>query len=114
YENAVYGTRLTAMKVDGRFTNDRLQVESLTARAGSGTVSASGFVSLSSAEGFPIQLGMDLNNAQLATGQDLAAQATGQIRVVNGPGQPATISGRIALPETRYRIVREGSAKVAT
>jgi len=114
YENALYGTRLTAMKISGRFTNDRLQVESLTARAGSGTVSASGFVSLSSSEGFPIQLGIDLSNAQLATGQDLAAQATGQLRVINGPGQPATVSGRIALPETRYRIVRQGSAKVAT
>jgi translocation and assembly module TamB len=114
YENALYGTRLTAMKIDGRFTNDRLQVESLTARAGSGTVSASGFVSLSSAQGFPMQLGMDLNNAQLATGQDLAAQATGQIRVVNGPDQPATVSGRITLPETRYRIVRQGAAGVST
>jgi translocation and assembly module TamB len=114
YENAVYGTRLTNMAVTGRFTNDRLQVESLTARAGGGTVSASGFVSLSSDQGFPIQLGIDMNNAQLATGQDLAAQATGQIKLVNGRGQPPTISGTINLPETRYRIVRQGSAKVAT
>ncbi|HEX7858419.1 MAG TPA: translocation/assembly module TamB domain-containing protein [Sphingobium sp.] len=114
YENQTYGTRLTNMKVQGRFTNDRLQVESLTAQAGKGTVSASGFVSLSSEQGFPIQLGLDMNNAQLATGSDLAAQVSGQLRIVNGPGQPPMVSGKISLPETRYTIVREGAAKVAT
>jgi len=114
YENAVYGTRLTNMKVDGRFTNDRLQVDSLTAQAGSGTVSASGFVSLSSEQGFPLQLGIDMSNAQLATGSDLSAQASGQLKIVNGPGQPPTISGKIDLPETRYRIVTQGTARVAT
>ncbi|HEX7821151.1 MAG TPA: translocation/assembly module TamB domain-containing protein [Sphingobium sp.] len=114
YENAAYGTRLTEMKVQGRFTNDRLQVESLTAKAGSGTVSANGFVSLSAEQGFPLQLGLDMDRAQLASGQDLAAQVTGQIKVVNGPNQPATVSGRITLPETRYKIVRQGSVEVAT
>ncbi|WP_234149870.1 translocation/assembly module TamB domain-containing protein [Sphingobium sufflavum] len=114
YENAAYGTRLTDMKVQGRFTNDRLQVESLTARAGAGTVSAKGFVSLSAEQGFPLQLGLDMDRAQMASGQDLAAQVTGQIKVVNGPNQPATVSGRITLPETRYKIVRQGSAEVAT
>jgi len=114
YENAQYGTRLTNLAVQGQFTNDRLQVESLTARAGSGTVSASGFVSLSSEQGFPIQLGIAMDKAQLATGSDLEAEASGEIRVVNGPGQPPTISGRITLPETRYRIVYQGSAEVAT
>lgn len=113
YENQQYGTRLTNMKVSGRFTNDRLEVETLTANAGDGTVSGSGFVSLSSAEGFPVQLALDLDNAQLATGSDLATAATGQLRVINSLSQPATISGRLSLPETRYQIVYEGSAKVA-
>jgi len=114
YENAHYGTRLTDMQVSGRFTNERLQVEKLTAKAGDGTISASGFVSLSSDQGFPIQLGIDMNRAQLARGQDLAAAASGQIRLVNGPGQEPTITGKVDLPETRYRIVRQGSAKVTT
>ncbi len=114
YENAQYGTRLTNMQVDGRFTNDRLEVQSLTATAGSGTVSASGFVSLSSDQGYPIQLGIDMNNAQLASGQDLAAQVTGQLKIVNGGGQAPMISGKIDLPETRYQIAYQGSAKVST
>lgn len=114
YENNAYGTRLTNMKLRGEFTNDRLQVTELTATAGDGTISGSGFVSLSSEKGFPIQLALDLDNAQLARGNDLAASATGQIQVINNASERAVIRGRIRLPETRYKIVREGSTKVAT
>ncbi|MEW4466976.1 translocation/assembly module TamB domain-containing protein [Parasphingorhabdus sp. JC815] len=114
YVNQQYGTRLTNMQLRGRFTNDRLEVEKLTATAGDGTVSGSGFVSLSSKQGFPVQLALDLDNAQLAKGSDLAAAATGQLQVVNSPNQPGTISGTLRLPETRYKIVRQGAAEVAT
>jgi translocation and assembly module TamB len=114
YENEQYGTRLTNMRVRGSFTGDRLQVEELSARAGSGTVRGQGFVSLSSAQGFPVQLALDLDNARLAEGNDLAATASGQLRIINSASEPALISGTIRLPETRYRIVRQGSARVAT
>ncbi|QTD55800.1 translocation/assembly module TamB domain-containing protein [Parasphingorhabdus cellanae] len=113
YQNNQYGTKLTNMRLRGNFTNDRLEVTTLTAQAGEGTISGQGFVSLSSDQGFPIQLALDLDNAQLAEGSDLAASATGQIQIVNNPSQPATITGRIRLPETRYKIVREGSTQVA-
>lgn len=114
YENNQYGTKLTKMRLRGNFTNDRLEVTELTAKAGEGTISGEGFVSLSSEQGFPIQLALDLDNAQLAEGSDLAASATGQIEIVNNTSQPATIKGRIRLPETRYKIVQQGSTEVAT
>jgi translocation and assembly module TamB len=113
YENEQYGTRLTNMRLRGSFTGDRLQVEELTARAGEGTIRGEGFVSLSSAQGFPVQLALDLDKARLAQGNDLAATATGQLRIINSAAQGAVISGTISLPETRYRIVRQGSARVA-
>ena len=113
YENEQYGTRLTNMRLRGSFTGDRLQVEELTARAGEGTIRGEGFVSLSSAQGFPVQLALDLDKARLAQGSDLAATATGQLRIINSAAQGAVISGTISLPETRYRIVRQGSARVA-
>ncbi|WP_446653621.1 translocation/assembly module TamB domain-containing protein [Blastomonas sp.] len=113
YENEQYGTRLTNMRLRGSFTGDRLQVEELTARAGEGTIRGEGFVSLSSAQGFPVQLALDLDRARLAQGNDLAATATGQLRIVNSAAQGAVISGTISLPETRYRIFRQGSARVA-
>ena len=42
YENLTYGTRLTNMVVNGRFSGDRLEIEQMTATAGDGTVTASG------------------------------------------------------------------------
>ncbi|MGE4432312.1 MAG: translocation/assembly module TamB domain-containing protein [Sphingobium sp.] len=114
YENAAYGTKLTDMQVRGTFTNDRLQVESLTARAGNGTVSASGFVSLNADEGYPIQLGIDMQKAQLAKAQGLEAEASGNIQIASGGGQQPTIKGAITLPETHYQIVYQGSTQIAT
>jgi translocation and assembly module TamB len=114
YENNVYGTKLTRMKVRGTFTNDQLNVTELTAIAGKGTVSGKGFVSLSSDRGFPVQLNLDLDGARIANSDYIASEATGNISVVNNPGAPATITGTLRLPETRYKIVRQTSAKVAT
>lgn len=114
YDNGQYGTRLTRIHLRGSFTGDKLQVESLTARAGEGTVSGQGFVSLSSSEGFPAQLDLDLKRAKIASGGSLSTVATGQVRVINAPGQAPLVKGKLSLPETHYRIVRQGSASVAT
>jgi translocation and assembly module TamB len=69
---------------------------------------------MSSAQGFPTQLGIDMERAQVASSQSLSARATGQLRIVNGAGQPPTISGRISLPETHYQIAYQANAQVAT
>ncbi len=114
YENDIYGTRLTQMRVRGIFTNDQLEVGELSAKAGDGTITGRGFVNLSSAKGFPIQLNLDLDRARVARSELISSSATGKISVVNSPDGEAVISGTLSLPETRYRIVRQGSAKVTT
>jgi translocation and assembly module TamB len=114
YENSIYGTKLTKLRVRGTFTNDQLDVTELTANAGKGTVSGKGFVSLSSARGFPVQLNLDLNNARIAKSNFIAAEASGKISIVNDENGPATITGTLRLPETRYKIVRQSSAAVPT
>ncbi len=114
YTNDTYGTRLTKMRVRGTFTNDRLEVSELSAVAGDGTVSGSGFISLSSDQGYPLQLDLKLDNAKLADSDGMEARATGTLAVVNNPNEPAVIRGKIELPETRYKIVRQGSAEVRT
>src|SRR3546814_17111465 len=43
YENQTYGTRLTDMVVDGRFTGNRLEIAKLTATAGDGSLQARGY-----------------------------------------------------------------------
>jgi translocation and assembly module TamB len=112
YENQEYGTRLTNMTLAGRFDGNRLQVETLTATAGNGTVSASGTVGLAAAAGYPMDVAIKLDRARLARSEGIAATATGQLRLTKAAGQTALLSGQLRLPETRYQIVREGAAQV--
>lgn len=114
YENDLYGTRLTKLRVRGEFTNDQLNVTELTANAGNGTVSGKGFVNLSSAKGFPLQLDLDLDRARVARSELISTVATGKVTVTNTPDGDALISGTLRLPETRFKIIRQGAAKVAT
>lgn len=112
YENQTYGTRLTNMVVNGRFTGNRLEIEQLTAKAGDGTVQAKGFISLASADGYPMNISATLDNARLAKSENIAARATGNLTLEKVAGQAALLSGSLRLPETRYKIVREGAAQV--
>ena len=112
YENQAYGTRLTNMVVNGRFTGNRLEIEQLTASAGDGTIQAKGFISLASADGYPMNISATLDNARLAKSENIAARATGSLTLEKVAGQTALLSGSLRLPETRYRIIREGAAQV--
>lgn len=111
YDNETYGTRLTNMKVDGQFSNDAFILNSLTATAGDGTVTAQGRVGLSAANDYPISLTADLNNARLARSDALGATATGKITVTKNPRE-AKIEGRLTIPEAHYEIIRQGAAEV--
>jgi translocation and assembly module TamB len=111
YENETLGTRLTAMRINGRFTSDRFELTELRATAGEGTVTAQGNVGLSAAAGFPIDVKAELRNAQLARSDALGATATGNIQVTNN-AQGGRISGKLTIPEARYEIIRQGSADV--
>lgn len=111
YENETYGTRLSAMRLTGRFTNDRFVLEDLRATAGEGTVTAQGFVGLAANSGFPIDVRANLNNARLARSDMIGATATGEVRVTNG-ANGGLIEGDIRIPEARYQVIRQGSAEV--
>ena len=112
YENQTYGTRLTNLAINGRFTGDRFEVQTLTANAGDGSLSAAGFVSLAADSGYPMDLRATLDNAELADSDMIAARASGEIRLTKAAGQNALLAGRIELPETRYQIIRQGAAEV--
>ena len=114
YENDLYGTRLTQLRVRGIFTNDQLEVSELSARAGPGTITGRGFVNLSLAKGFPVQLDLDLDRARIARSDLVTTTATGRVSVTHSQGGDAVVTGTLRLPETRFRIVRQGAAKVTT
>lgn len=112
YENQLFGTRLTGMNLTGRFNGDRLLVEKVTAKAGDGSIEASGFISLAAAQGYPMNINAKLNNARLARSDNLGAEATGDLQLVKTAGQTAILSGDLRIPEARYKYVREGAASV--
>jgi translocation and assembly module TamB len=111
YDNEVFGTRLSQMRLAGRFTNDRLEITTLDARAGDGTVKAQGSIGLAAASGFPIDFRATLDNARLARSDAIGATATGTVRLTNGP-QGGLIQGDLTIPEARYAIIRQGQAEV--
>ncbi|WP_425230319.1 translocation/assembly module TamB domain-containing protein [Sphingomonas sp.] len=111
YDNETYGTRLSQLRIAGRFTNDRLELTQLTARAGAGTVQAQGSIGLAANAGFPIDFRAQLNNAQLARSDALAATTTGTIHVTNGRNG-GLIEGELQVPNARYAIIRQGAAEV--
>ncbi|GGB32412.1 translocation/assembly module TamB [Sphingomonas metalli] len=111
YDNETYGTRLTRMQIAARFSNDRLELTRLQARAGDGTVEAQGSVGLAADSGYPIDLTARLTNARLANSDALAATTSGTVRLTNGR-DGGLIRGVLTVPNARYQIIRQGAAEV--
>jgi len=111
YDNETFGTRLSRMQLAARFNNDRLELTRLEARAGDGTISATGSVGIAAASGFPIDLRATLDNAELAKSDELAATTSGTIRLTNGPNG-GLIQGNLTVPNARYQIIKQGAAEV--
>ena len=112
YENEAFGTKLTNMKLNGTFASDRLQIDEMSAKAGDGTVIATGRIGFSAEQGFPMQIDVKMNNAQLASSDDLSATANGTLSIINN-AQGGLIRGDIELPETRYKFSYPGGSEVA-
>jgi translocation and assembly module TamB len=111
YVNETYGTRITSLAVNGRFETSRLEIVSLSGRAGNGTVNGRGSIGLASSAGFPIDLRLEFQNARLARSDDIGAVATGTLAIVNNRSG-ASITGELELGEVRYQIVRQAAAEV--
>lgn len=112
YENEAVGTTITNIAVDGRFSQSRFQLASMTGKAGSGTLTASGYVGFDAASGFPIDINATLDHAQLAQSDALGASVSGTIAVTNSKAAGGLIKGDLRLHEARYQIVRDDSAQV--
>jgi translocation and assembly module TamB len=112
YENGEFNTVISQMAVDGRFTQARFELTSLTARAGNGTLSASGTVGLNPAAGFPVDLTATLNKARLANGDDTNATVSGTLHVTSSKAAGGLIQGQLTIPQARYQIVQQPAAAV--
>ncbi len=113
YANAAFGTVIDQIAVDGRFVDTRFDLTRLSARAGKGTVSATGYADLSAAAGFPIDLRVRLANAQLAHGDDIDAAIGGDLTIANSKADGASVKGQLTVSDARYQIVRQAAADIS-
>ncbi|MEO6341088.1 MAG: translocation/assembly module TamB domain-containing protein [Caulobacteraceae bacterium] len=112
YENQAYGTVISNITLQARFDSSRLQIENMTGRAGSGSLTARGFVGLDAESGFPLDIQVSLDRAQLARSSALDATVSGTLAVLNNKTDGALIRGDLLIPQARYQIIREASADV--
>ncbi len=113
YDNESFGTRVTSIALEGRFSNDKLELTKFSGAAGTGTVKGSGWLSLSAKDHFPMQVHADLDRARLASSDQVNSTVSGSIDVVNNQAQGAVISGDLRLPNLRYVVTRQGAAEVS-
>jgi translocation and assembly module TamB len=112
FTDGTYGTRITNLALQGRFTRSTLEISQLSGHAGHGTITGSGRVGFASNAGFPIDIRLHMEDAQLARSDNLGATLTGDLAITNSKAGGALISGDLRLPNTRYQIVRQGAAQV--
>lgn len=112
YENETFGTRVTQMRLDGRFTNDRLDLRDFSGRAGDGTVQASGSVGLAAESGYPMNIAVKLDRARLARSEAITSVVSGTLAITNSPANGGLIMGDLSLPETRYRVAWQGGTEI--
>ncbi len=111
YDHNVLGTRLTRIQLDGRFTQDRIEIVKLDGRAGAGTIAGAGWVSLAAGDGFPMEVEIVLQNAQLARSDSVNSTISGTLNISRA-NREGWIRGDLRLPELRYVVVTQSSETV--
>ncbi|HEX8622464.1 MAG TPA: translocation/assembly module TamB domain-containing protein [Allosphingosinicella sp.] len=112
FVHETYGTRISQLALQGRFTSSELQISQLSGRAGRGTIAGTGTVGFASAAGYPIDIRLKLDEAQLARSDNIGATLSGDLAITNSRAGGALISGDLILPEVRYQIIRQGAAQI--
>ena len=112
FVDETYGTRITNLALDGRFTSSRLEITRLAGRAGEGTITGRGTVGFAADAGYPIDIRLVLDDARLARSDNIGASVSGEVAITNSLAEGALISGDLRLPEVRYQIVTQGAAQV--
>jgi translocation and assembly module TamB len=112
FVHETYGTRIRQLALRGRFTSSELQIEQLSGRAGRGTIAGTGTVGFAAAAGYPMDIRLQLADAQLARSDNIGATLTGNLAITNSRANGALIAGDLTLPEVRYQIIRQGAAQV--
>jgi translocation and assembly module TamB len=98
------GAVIDHMDVAGAFKGSRLDLTQLTARAGQGTLEASGFADVSQAGGFPLDLKIKLAKARLASNPSGGATVSGTLEMTHDRAKGARVVGVLTLDQANYAV----------
>ncbi|WP_439532307.1 translocation/assembly module TamB domain-containing protein [Polymorphobacter sp.] len=111
-EATVLGAVIEDIALDARFVGSRLELTRFSGRVGKdGSVSGSGGIDLSADRSFPMDIRLQLKNAQLLNRDDLVGAGTGTIRIATDE-YGGVISGKLTIDRATFRIGRAGVADV--
>jgi translocation and assembly module TamB len=99
-----WGAVIDHMDVAGAFSGSRLELSRLTARAGQGTIEASGFADVSQAGGFPLDLKIKLAKARLANNPGGGATVSGTLEMTHDKAKGARVVGVLTLDQANYAL----------
>ena len=98
------GAVIDHMDLAGAFSGSRLDLNHLTARAGQGTIEASGFADVSQASGFPLDLKVKLARARLASNPGGGATVSGTLEMTHDKVKGALVVGVLTLDQANYAL----------
>lgn len=111
-ELAILGAVVDQVALDGRFTGARLELTRFAGRVGNdGSISGTGGIDLSAARAFPMDVRLQLKNAQLLRRDEGTGTATGTVRVATDEFG-GVVSGRLTIDRARYQLGRTAAAEV--
>ncbi len=111
YRNAMLGTELTTMNLDGSFTGSSLVLNSFTGKAHNGTFTGSGRVNFDEAAERQVDLKLQLNRAKLANSDMIDITMSGPL-TLQGRLNAATLSGNLVIDDARIQIVQLENSEV--
>ncbi len=111
-ESTVLGAVIDQASLDSHFTESRLELTHFDGRVGKdGSISGSGGIDLSAERGFPIDVRLQLKNAQLLNRDDLTGSATGSVRIATDQ-YGGVVSGKLTIDKATLRVGRTSVADV--
>ena len=108
YENIFSGTELRNIELAANASSTRMTIDRLTATTGkAGTLEGGGWIGLDPAADFPLSVSISMNEAELASRDDLEATLTGDISM-RGDLSASMIEGRLFVNRAEFSIPEGG------
>ncbi|NGX39071.1 MAG: hypothetical protein KR126chlam1_00391 [Chlamydiae bacterium] len=107
YENYYIGTELKNIELKGRFQQNSLLIESLTATDGNeGEVDATGSLLLSPAKGYPFSITANLKDADTVSFDTISGKFSGEV-TISGNREASVAKGKLKVTKATFRIPDE-------